>query len=948
MIIKVGIAQEDSVAEFSRLMHQADSFANAKKKDYRMSLNKYNSAKTFYPPERAKVDEKVNQLFNKINSMYVKLDSDIRNEHKIERLEKEKDSINKAIDDAMVRAAFEKLADSTIGDTVIRDPQNKNGPIINTKLNDKNLPKWLQVQLAEDFKELKEDKPVRDSLIAAMKQLAIANHWTEEYKKWADRNDPNPITLIKENPYIVFYGSRLLEDYYQAAAFRLENASDLIPLSCSYYAAQISASKNALNELRNAATSGYYVPDKIIGFPSKMLYDTITKVWSYDRCANNKDFVVTYMDYPDYKLYMHYVNYSLPNLVATVDSSVRLAIKGTEYRVLAASANFKYVVGRALNFTLKNNRVEVKDTSYAVPNEMALFDNTGKIVTRFDPNLSTTYYFSPDGNLVVTWNDKNQLLLYNIGLRKSVSLTDNTYVPAMSISTDSRTIAYYNSETRTIYFSSTDGQPLFRISLKQLQLTDLDDIEFTGNDHFLRLNAPDSIFLLDISERKVILSFKSQRVQDIIVSPNGKDILLNCNISYKTANNKSSVDNYENLALLVDKNLNLKGKLLGNVQHLFFTPDGRYAIGYDSTTLARWNLDTAAHVSAVAQSCLSTEELIERDYVPYSRYASMNDAMQIENGARLFIDLAGSERDPLVQKLYYHEAENLFERLAAGYAKNIRPQRVPFFLEWYNWIEQSLGSKDFNSQFYRQKVGNEIFDKMVNSPDSVYPQLLSYAAGGDKSSETLHESLHYYNHDFLYLIRGEIGLRQSILLKDPDDTVNTGYLGEAYSKFNDVCNTIGDSLFGTKQYSDRLTLFRMEEEYLSNRHRQFYDTLTKRKVAYANALSHVASSFLYVYASTSREYNTALDSASYYANKGLQIAPDTTYVAYFAMEDAFAHLLKDEVEKAIDVCRSVRGQHPEVKKETMRDAFQFFKRKVGSAGSAANTDALQKYILQLE
>ena len=307
--------------------------------------------------------------------------------------------------------------------------------------------------------------------------------------------------------------------------------------------------------------------------------------------------------------------------------------------------------------------------------------------------------------------------------------------------------------------------------------------------------------------------------------------------------------------------------------------------------------------------------------------------------------MVGSDSDVLLRRLYYRESEHLFDRLAAGYAKNILAQRVPFFLDWYNWIEQRLGSKDFNSQFYRQKAGTELFDKMVNSTDSIYPQVLYYAANSHMIFGRLYDSLHYNNQDFLETVAAEIALRQRVLLKDPDDTTNNIYLGNAYIKFSSVCDSIGNNF---SDYSQRLSLFRMAEEYLSNRRQQFHDTLIDRKVAYANALSYLASNFIYAYVSGQSEYKTGLDSASYYANMGLQIAPSQGFVAYFVMEDAFAHLLSGDSAKAIDACRRVREQHPEVSSQTLHNVFQFFKRNVGFAGSSVNTDQLEKYIEQGE
>ena len=940
LMTKVGIAQDvqDTCREFSRLMREADSFA--RQKDFRKALNKYNSAKTCSPSSRTEVDKKINKLFEHIQAEMIKAQAA---ESSQRRLYKEYRTMIES--NAKAIEAKKKSDSGYVAHSFSVD--NKDWLL--------KLPDEVQKQLLTDVVRLNETgrRTVCDSLASAFKQLVLANDWIKDYNNCQSANEQtlNAIKLAGESAYIPFYGLRLLEDYYNLAAFRLENANELLPSwERSAYGAQVRATEKSLQNVRIAATRDYHIPDTVIGLPSDH--------WLYGRCANNKDFVIAFLDYRDYnKLQLHYINYSLPNFAPTIDSLEVVADSGKLYRRLAASANFKNTVRTAVTYTLKKNRVQITDSFRIVPNSTALFDSAGNIITQFAEDPGTAHYFSPDGNLVITWRPDTSLVLYNILLKKLVRLTDDNYVRAVNISADSRTITYYNPGTRTIYFSGTDGRLLFRIPLAELGLKDLDDLDFAGNDQFLRIRAASSILLVHIPERKILLSFSSQRVQDIVVSPSGKDILLNCNVTYTTSSNNSSgpTRHYENLVLIVDENLHIKGKLLGDVQHLFFTPDGSYVIGYDDKTLVRWSVDSSigvdsnTYVPGIDQTFLSIEELIDNSYFPYSRYASINDANQIQRGAyNLVRNMTASELDTLVKGLYYRQAENLFNRLAFGNAQNILPQNIPFFHDWCNWIEQRLGNKDFSALFSRQQVGTELFDKMVNTKDSVYPQQLFYAANSHMIFGGLYDSLRYYNSTYLDLIRDEIALRQRVLLKDPDNSDNIYYLRKAYLKFDTVCNIMGDNFSKNKQYSDRLALFRMEEEYFSNRRQQFYDRYSERDIAYTNALTQLATSFIYVYVSASNESKTALDSASYYANKGLQIAPNQVYAAYFVMEDAFAHLLNDEVEKSIDACRTARGHHPEIDKETMRQAFQFFKHAVGSAGPSANIDRLEKCVEQRE
>jgi hypothetical protein len=130
-------------------------------------------------------------------------------------------------------------------------------------------------------------------------------------------------------------------------------------------------------------------------------------------------------------------------------------------------------------------------------------------------------------------------------------------------------------------------------------------------------------------------------------------------------------------------------------------------------------------------------------------------------------------------------------------------------------------------------------------------------------------------------------------------------------------------------------------ERITRRNRSYFTTLMSAR-RHANALAHLATSFIYVYASRSNEYKTALDSAYYYADKGLRMTSHENDAASLLMAEAFAYLLKDEVEKAIDACRTVREQHPEINKETLLRELQFFKRNI--TGSTANIQRMEDYI----
>jgi len=97
----------------------------------------------------------------------------------------------------------------------------------------------------------------------------------------------------------------------------------------------------------------------------------------------------------------------------------------------------------------------------------------------------------------------------------------------MSFSFDSHRIAYYNSETKLIYISDLEAVLWIR-SLPAIPASAKIDISIHRGDAFLKINNKDSICLFDLRAKKPVMIFKKSFVDEIIVSPNKKDILVSC------------------------------------------------------------------------------------------------------------------------------------------------------------------------------------------------------------------------------------------------------------------------------------------------------------------------------------------------------------------------------------------------------------------------------------
>jgi hypothetical protein len=93
--------------------------------------------------------------------------------------------------------------------------------------------------------------------------------------------------------------------------------------------------------------------------------------------------------------------------------------------------------------------------------------------------------------------------------------------------------------------------------------------------------------------------------------------------------------------------------------------------------------------------------------------------------------------------------------------------------------------------------------------------------------------------------------------------------------------------------------------------------------SYITALAQLAPHYLYVYTNTREGNEKALDSAMYYADKGISLSPGDFDHANFLFIKANAYLLQnDSLEKALEIYDRVKRDYPEFRKETMLDQLK--------------------------
>lgn len=902
LILNIFSFAQDFCPEYSRLMEEAQTL---KKTDYRKALNKYNSAKTCSPSKRQEVDEKINELFFEIEGKMKKAKADET------RIRKIYDQMQQATQRAIVAEGATSKADST-RIVEVYTTQNNNWIKSMTDRERNELLSYI-VELNRTGQRLESD-----TLTTCLHLLQDARDRDAAFFEQLDNNlatVKSPLFWKNNTTPVSSYSLRSLDILYYWEWEKIKQAENLLALQVKpTYKSMIRSAASLFKDHRDLLEQNYLLPDTVIGLPEKILFALPS--------SDNNNYVWGYSSYEDYrKLQVRFLNLSLTDLSFTTDSLLQLQDTGRFYSVLATAGGYRYMVTEAIDYSLKHNKAEYKNFNYVKPGIIKLVDKKGRTINDFSNISSLSYFFSSDGNFLVTWN-KSQLIFYNIKLEKFIPLPNSTPVGAMSFSPDSKKIAYYNEESKVIYFSDPEGRILHQFQSASTGVNNITDIEFTGNDSFLKIYNKDSIFLFDVKSNRPVLSFNRGFVKNIVVAPTGTDMLITCNREYKS--NDKTYSGY--MTLLVDAQLTMKGQLYSECSNFLFTPDEKFIVGYDDYNIMRWRTDKRSPVKKDFQTCLSFDELVNNGCIPFNDFAAIQDGDQIEKGARKLKDMVEQQTDPILKSLYFRQSRSLFNRLAYGNAKNIRKERLPFFYDWNNWIDNKLGNKNFDEQFNRQQSAIKIFDDLVDSKDSVYPQQIFYAANGNRLLSNLYDSLGIFNQTSVEQLKKQIALRETVFAKDPDNADNIYFIKNAFRSLSDVYDSIGWRNLTNRQYTDRLLLHKAEEKYFLEKLKLLPDSFGI-KTHYLNSLAQLAPSYLYLYANNPKENSTALDSVFYYADKGLSLSPDTKFLqARFFIMKARAWLLKENGwEEARKLYSLVKEQYPELTKKSMLAQLQYLK-----------------------
>lgn len=938
---------QQSCPEYDRLMKEAEQFVS--QGAYLKAFNKYKSAKTCSPANRLKVDAEMDKLFKKIDGERDKARKAERRmmaaiqkanilEREREMDKKEKDLMKKELEIAKVEKedAEKKLRSSFLqientGSSGFNAGQSKKSDtaIFKSAFTSKNED-WLNKLSLRQQDSLLDYAFVTsrihgpssaDSLASSFRLFNSANDVDTSYSYCSRQNMAElKITKLwtdKRGP-ASFYFPKVMDVLYFSGLKNVEDAMTILPeYAKEKYEGMISRPYEALNVQRIKSLQDFWLPDTVIELPD---------AFYYKHCADNNNFIWGYADYDDYrKTTLRFKNLSARDFTLTTDSSILLTGDGQYYNIVASAGNYKYKVVRIVSYLLKSNKSDYTQTGTS--SAPKLVDAAGNIIQDFDGYSTSGYFFSTDGNFVATWKDNENLFLYNIPARKFVPLTDAIASLTMSISSDSKTIVYFNKKTKQLYFADMEGRVLSTLPSGQTGITDIENIDFTGNDRFLKIYDEDHICLFDIKQGKTIMNFDRSFVTEILVAPNGKDILITGNIRYEVSSKTYNAI----MAFLVDPELNIKGKLYAECENYFFTPDGSFIVGYGEKSIMRWPVNRSRQVQNHFRTCLSFGEMVNAGILSFEYFMNNTDADMVERGARKFRLLAEDQTDPLVKDLYYRQSIALFNRLTYDHLKNSRRERVPFFYDWSSWIGRKMGDRDYRQQFSRQQEAVQIFDSLVNSRDSIYPQQLFYAANGNRLLANLYDSLGEYNINFIDQLKKELALREKLFVKDPENADNIYYFMGGLKKLWSVYDSVGFINYLNKEYTERFALYKMEQNYFGQRLSSLPDSFEVKSLYIAGIRTLVTSCF-YLYIDNPGKNAHAIDSAFYYIDHAMSMSPSNSDSAFFLSARARAYLLQDNgngLEKALDLYRQVLKDYPDWTKSDLLKQLDYMKKAGG-------------------
>ncbi len=638
----------------------------------------------------------------------------------------------------------------------------------------------------------------------------------------------------------------------------------------------------------------YLMADSVIALPERSFY--------MKPSFNKQYFNVQIRDTADYRKFrINYKSISMDNFKTVLDSTIEMKDNGKIYEIISTYGKLDKSIYKNINYTLKPNRVD-----------FSIFENDTSNQYYFtEPAINrhiklegyTPSEFTLDGSYLALFTKEHTgLALYNTITNSFISLKRSIgSKAALSISNKNNTIAYLGDLNSKIINADYGGNIISTIDLKSINFKNIADLDFLGSDRYLKLtNADkDSFALFDLKTNRLLKTFPSDEVVNITIDPSDTLFLLTYALEYKRTDDTL----FDFVTFVMDPNFNIKYRLYTDCQNFFFTPNGKYLVGYNTRKLIYWDLLNLKNEKWPSyRSCLSKAQLINKGAISLNDFADEDDCAIVEKAARYFKDLAQSQTvknaigqqvtDTIMMMKFYGEALSLFGKLTSGKVRNVRKERIPIYYGWNCWIDNRMNNKNYGEQFIRAKAAVDIDEEFMDSKDSLYPKQIYQTAEDYYWLHNVYYKMGNYNQDHLDVLKREIELREKFKSIVMDHEENNSSLSDAYENISLAYDTIDVIYFNKKLFDDKINLDKQELHFaLTNLNKKENKDFIEQMLQ--SSLRQLGATYIHKFIQDGKDNKDLLDSALHYCEIGDSYATENKDSVYFQLIKARVYLLQN-------------------------------------------------------
>ena len=867
----------------------------SKKEQYREAILKYLAVKNCDPSYSKRADDSILVVFDKIGKLKLLADQRLQI---VKEQKKELDEIvvkiknqehNLMIDDSTIIA--DNFNDRILLNLYLYELNIKNEHLIKTSiyLHKMHNLQYLDTNLL--YLELAYYAKYNDNLLQK-----IYNDYYTVSQNTLD-------TFLNENSFIKLIGFSSTD----AVQYKSWNS---IKLALSYFKDKqnegfydsVKIIYDSLELHIKKLSIFFLMPDSVIALPERYFFSKP----SFDKQYYN----IQIRDTSDYRKFkLKYESISLNNFKTIFDSTVIMNDSDQISKIYLTSGIFNKSIFSYIHYKLKHNRVDFAQFEYS--------NNKNDYFTEFQTNKIVNFSefihseFSKDGNYLALFKkDNTGLTLYNTIFNSFTPLKRSVASKALSFCNSHKTIAYLGDLNTKIIQADYNGNIINEIDLNSINFKNIANLDFLGSDRYLKLtnSEEDSIALYDLKNNKIVAAYPKDEVVNITIDPSDTLFLLTYALEY----NRTDDTLNDNITFVMDSNFKIKYKLYTDCRDFFFTPNGKYLIGYNTYKLMYWNTFNIKHGRWPSyHSCLSKAQLINKGAISLNDFADEDDCAIIEKAARYFKDMAQNQTvknaigqevtDTIMMMKFYGEALSLFGKLTSGKVRNVRKERIPIYYGWCNWIDNKMNNKNYDEQFIRAKAAVDIDEGFMDSKDSLYPKQVYQTAEDYYWLHNVYKKMGNYNQGHLDVLKREIELREKFKSIVIDHEENNTSLSDAYENISLAYDTIDVIYFNKKLFDDKLNLDKQELHFaLTNLNKKENKDYIEQMLQ--SSLRQLGATYIHKFIQDGKSNNDLLDSALHYCEIGDAYAKGNKDSVYFQLIKARVYLLQnDKYDQAIKI-----------------------------------------------